>query len=262
MLWILFDPSRETQSEKLTTEEAQFAIERLKTKYLNRYLIWNNEWSKWKQLSEFLRSKESPFTSNYNSLSESSSIVESEKTKTLLMKTIAPREALKIHSTFSDINTNIIEVKDLVLKSKKQFDGDDLGEGSAEALLSLNFSSLSVSSSFRKRNTEDKYKIELLLIHPRGHSFRTTAKDISLTGTYNERIVPLQFHDGLFELVIINNLISHGMNRQIRMTSRIISHDGIPYIEYANPNVYQLNLLKKVLSEYREIYESITLKCS
>ena len=179
-----------------------------------------------------------------------------------MMKTVEPREALKIHSTVSDINTNIVEVKDLVLKSKKQFDGDDLGKDSSEPLLTLNFSSLSASNAFKKRNTEDKYKIELLLIHPRGQTFRTTAKDISLTGTYNERIVPIDFHDGIFELIIINNLISHGIERQIRVASRILSHDGIPYIEYVKPNVYQLNLLKKVLSDYREIFESLTLKCS
>ena len=261
MLWILFDPSRETQSEKLTTEQAQFAIERLKEKYLNRYLIWNTAWIKWKQLNEFLRSENSPFTSNYNSLSDNDVNLEYEKTKTLMMKTVEPREALKIHSTVSEVSTNIVEVKDLVFKNKKQFDGDDIVDKGSNTLLNLNFSSLTTSNAFRKRNTEDKYKIELLLIHPRGHTFRTTAKDISLSGTYNERIVPLDFHDGIFELIIINNLIISGSSRQISMTSRILSHDGVPYIQYVRPNVYQLNLLKKILSEYREIYESITLKC-
>lgn len=262
MLWILFDPSRETQSEKLTTEQAQFAIERLKSKYLNRYLIWNSEWTKWKQLNEFLRTSDCPFTNNYNSLESCvENNIEYEKTKTLLMKVIEPREALKIHSTISDMNTNIVEVKNMVPRSKKQFDGDDLTMDSKAALLNLNFSSLSTSSAFRKRNTEDKYKIELLLIHALGQTFRATAKDISLTGTYSERIVPLEFHNGQFELIIINNLTTTDRDKQIRLKSRIIFNDGIIYIQYIKPDVFQLKLLRKVLIEYREIFENATVKC-
>lgn len=262
MWWLLFDPNRETQSEKLTTDEAQLAIEHLKSKYLNRYLILNSEWTKWKQLNEFLRSQESPFTNNYNRLSDyGNTSIEYEKTKTLLMKLIEPREALKIHSTVSDINTNIVEVKDLVPKSKKQFNGDDLEKDAKEPLLNLNFSSLSLSSSFKKRNNEDKYKIQLLLIHPLGHTFRTTAKDISLTGTFNERIIPNDFHFGLFDLIIINNLAGAGEQKQIRLSSRIVSNDGVIYIQYEKPNAYQLQILRKVLTEYRAVYENANLKC-
>lgn len=266
MLWILFDPKRETQSERLTTEDAQFAIQRLKSKYLNRYLIWNSTWTKWKQLNEFLRSEESPFTNNYNSLADTENPLEYEKTRTLLMKLVEPREALKIHSTISEINTNIVEVKSLVPKSKKQFDGDDLSTDDVqEPLLNLNFSSLSVSSAFRKRNTEDKYKIELLMMHRKGLIFRTTAKDISLTGTYSERIVPNDFHNGEFEMIIINNLIEKGEHKQIKIKCRVIFHDGITYIQYLRPNIFQIKLLRKVLSEYREIFEDATestSKCS
>lgn len=268
MLWILFDPKRETQSERLTTEDAQFAIQRLKSKYLNRYLIWNNAWTKWKQLNEFLRSDESPFTNNYNSLADTGNPLEYEKTRTLLMKLVEPREALKIHSTISEINTNIVEIKNLVPKSKKQFDGDDLStDDSEEPPLNLNFSSLSISSAFRRRNTEDKYKIELLMMHRKGLIFRTTAKDISLTGTYSERIVPNDFHNGEFEMIIINNLIEKGEHKQIKFKCQVIFHDGITYIQYIKPNIFQIKLLRKVLSEYRDIFEdategTATVKCS
>ena len=266
MLWILFDPKRETQSEKLTTDDAQFAIQRLKSKYLNRYLIWNSAWTKWKQLNEFLRSEASPFTNNYNSLADTENPLDYEKTCTLLMKMIEPREALKIHSTISEINTNIVEIKNLVPKSKKQFDGDDLLlEDAVETPLNLNFSSLSISSAFRKRNSEDKYKIELLMMHPKGTIFRTTAKDISLTGTYSERIIPNEFHNGEFEMIIINNLIEKGDHKQLKFKCRVIFHDGITYLQYIKPNILQIKLLRKVLSEYREIFEDATentIKCS
>ena len=196
-MWTLFDPNRETISDELSMEEAQLAIESLKSRYLNRYLIWNSEWAKWKLLNEFLRSPECPFSDYSNNLNFSRDInFEVEKIGKPAMKLVEPRKALRIQSTVSEMNTNIVELKNLVFKSKRQFDGDDLVMENLNSSLDLNFSSLSISSSFRKMNLTDKYKIQLLLIHNQGQTFRTAAKDISISGTYAERIVPQEFHSG------------------------------------------------------------------
>lgn len=256
MYWVLFDPHKETQSKKLTTIEAQCAISRLKRKYINSYLIWKEDWAQWKKLNEFLRSPYSPFKNTYNIIANKETAC--DRVATLVMNDVDAHVALKIHSTVSKINTNVVETKDLVEKSKKQFDGDDLTSTNTDVILNLNFSSLRNSTAFLKRNTEDKYKIELLLIHTHGHIFRTTAKDISLTGTYNERIVPHIFHNCVFELIIINNLMPNEQDKRVRLKSRIISNDGVLYIEYINANPTQINLLRKILKEYLEKYQTIT----
>lgn len=263
MYWVLFDPIRESLSLKLSTEEAQFSIQRLRNKYINSFLIWKKGWSKWKKLNEFLRSSESPFKNTFNSLSEFT-VGTSVKNKGLIMNHVPPEVSIKIQSTLNDITTSIIETKNLVDISSRQFSGDDLSEETITRTtnnLNLNFSSLRNSNALLKRNAEDKYKIELLLNHPQGSIFRSTAKDISLTGTYSERIVPHQFDNCVFDLIIINNLAKSDPGlKQIKINSRIIYNNGIPYIEYVNADANQLSLLKKVLIDYRETFQRLTSK--
>ena len=261
-IWALFDPNRETISGELSTEEAQLAIASLKSKYLNRYLIWNGDWTNWKLLNEFLRSSECPFTDYSNSLEDNKdNNIEFEKTKALFMKSVEPRKSLRIQSTVSEMNTNIVELKSLVFKSKRQFDGDDLVLENTNSSLNLNFSSLSISNPFKKINITDKYKIQLLLIHPQGHIFRTTAKDISISGAYAERIVPQEFHNGIFNIIISNNLLATGQRKQICLNCKVVSHDGSVYLQYVKPNIDQFGLLRSILSDYRDVFESATIRC-
>ena len=135
--WVLFDPERESQSERLTLQEAQFVIQRLKPKQVNTYLVWRNDWSKWRKLNDFLASSESPF------INTSATILAQnvdEKTKTLVMNPVSTAEAFKIQHSLSKINTNIVELKDLVGKKRKQFDGDDVDAESTNTGINLNFS--------------------------------------------------------------------------------------------------------------------------
>mgnify|MGYP001612578765 FL=1 len=261
-IWVLFDPSRETISEELSTNKAQLAIANLKSRYLNRYFIWNSEWAKWKPLSEFLRSSECPFTDNSNNLDDSKvNNIEFENTRTLSMKLVEPRKALRIHSTVSEVNTNIVESKNLVFKSKRQFNGEDLVWENTNSTSNLNFSGLSVLSSFNKINSMDKYKIQLLLVHPKGQTFRTAAKDISISGTYAERIVPAEFHSGIFNIIISNNLLASGQKMQICLNCKVVSHDGSVYLQYVTPNNDQLGVLRGILANYREGFEGATIRC-
>lgn len=265
MFWVFFDPNKELISFKLTTEEAQFVIQRLKTKYTNTYLIWRTGWTKWQKMNEFLRCTENPFVNTYNSLSLHNDANDGQTLK-LVMNFVSHELALKIQSTVTEINTSIVEVKDLVKKSKKQFDGDDVTHEVTvtKSSSNFNFSSLRNSTAFLKRNTEDKFKIELLLVHPMGYIFRTTAKDISLTGTYNERIIPHQFHSCKFEVIIINNLCgdncvaSDPELKQIKLKCKVVNHDGDLYIEYERPNEDQKRNLRKILNSYRELFLSLT----
>lgn len=254
-IWVLFDPEREAQSEKLQTPEAQFVIQRLKPNQVNTYLIWKNEWPKWKKLNEFLISSESPFVNTSNTIFAKN--VE-EKTKTLVMNPVTTAEAFKIQHSLSKINTNIVEIKDFSGKKKKQFDGDDVDAETTNSGTNLNFSSLTKSTAFSKRNNEDKFKIELLLVHPKGHIFRSTAKDISLTGAYNERIIPAEFHNVSFDLVIINNLVEDHELKRLSFKAKVGIDDGLTVLEYINPPAEQLQLLRLSLKEYHDTFKKLT----
>jgi hypothetical protein len=253
-IWVLFDPERESQSEKLQTPEAQFVIQRLKPKQVNTYLIWRNDWPKWRKLNDFLLSPDSPFVNTTNTIFAQN--VE-EKTKTLVMNPVSTAEAFKIQHSLSKINTNIVEIKNFSGKQKKQFDGDDV-DAETTNTAALNFSSLTRSTAFSKRNNEDKFKIELLLMHPKGHIFRCTAKDISLTAAYNERIIPAEFHNVPFDLVIINNLVEDHELKRLSFKAKVGIDDGMTVLEYINPPADQVQLLRLSLKEYHDTYKRLT----
>lgn len=255
MIWVLFDPEKESQSQNLSTEEAQFIIQRLKSKHIQRFLIWSTDWPKWKKLSDFLVSTTCPFTDNSRKLEDEN--ISSEKTKTLVMNQVDPDVAFKIQSSLGKINTNIVELKNLVGKSVKQFDGDEIAENTNPDI-NLNFSSLTKSNAFSKRNFEDKYKIELLLVHPKGHLFRTTAKDISISGAYNERIIPAEFHNTPFDLVIINNLVKDDEHKRLSFKAQIVIEDGMTVLKYVAPSSEQIKLLRASLKEYAENFKKLT----
>ena len=254
-IWVLFDPEKESQSEQLTLQEAQFVIQRLKPRQVNSYLIWRNEWPKWRKLNDFLTSSESPFVDTSNTIFAANV---DEKTKTLVMNPVSTAAAFKIQHSLSKINTNIVEIKDLVGKKKKQFDGDDVDAETTNTGINLNFSSLTASTAFSKRNNEDKFKIELLLMHPKGHIFRSTAKDISLTCAYNERIIPAEFHNVVFDLVIINNLVEDHELKRLSFKGKIGIQDGLTTIEFVNPPAEQTQLLRLSLKEYHETFTKLT----
>lgn len=256
MMWVLFDPGKESQSEHLSTEEAQFVLQRLKPRHISTFLIWRTDWAKWKKLSEFLVTADSPFTDNSNLIFDDGH--KAEKTKSLVMSPVEPAVAFKIQSSLSKINTNIVELKDLVGKSHRQFDGDELDTEVTNAGAHLNFSSLTKSTAFSKRNFEDKYKIELLLVHPKGHIFRTTAKDISLDGAYNERILPSEFHHTEFDLVIINNLVRDDEHKRLTFKAKVVMNDGLTLLEYIRPTKDQLRLLRESLKEYALTFARMT----
>ena len=261
-LWVLYDPTKETQSEKLTTEEAQFILLRLKTKLINDYLIWREDWPKWKKLNLFLESEESPFMNIIaNGTSDSHSDKKIEKPPVKM--TPANKETLeKVRTSFefSGVQIKEIGMNEIFGHTKNQpFDGDQFSadhtslendKPSEDAKPELDFKSLNKQTAFGKRSADDKYKIELLLIHPKGGMFRGSAQDISLTGTFCEKIIPSEFHDCTFDVIIINNFINDDDYKRLTLKGSIVVTDSRTYIKYVNPTEEQKNILRAGLDYY------------
>jgi hypothetical protein len=263
-LWVLYDPTKETQSDKLTTEEAQFILLRLKTKLINDFLIWREDWQKWKKLNAFLESPDSPFMSMI-SIGSADSGSDKKNEKPPIKMTPANAETVeKVRSSFefSDVQIKEIGMNEIFgHTNKQQFDGDQFsaeqsgteGEGGAETSAkgpNLDFKSLNKNTAFGKRSSDDKYKIELLLIHPKGGMFRTSAQDISLTVTFCEKIIPAEFHTCIFDVIIINNFISDDDYKRLTLKGNIVVTDARTYIKYVNPTDEQKNKLRAGLDYY------------
>ena len=266
--WILYDPIKETQSEKLTTEEAQFVILRLKTKLINEYLIWREDWPKWKKLNVFLESSDSPFMSIIAPIQEDT---KADKGKQEAPTKMSPADGdtvshVKSSFDFADVKVKEVNINE-VFGNKQQFDGDQFAsdhsfehfEPEVKASPGLNFKNLGKSNA-GKKNIEDKFKIELLLIHPKGHMFRAVADGISLTGTFCDRIIPGEFHNTIFDCIIINNVISDDDYKRLTLKASIVLTDSKAYIKYEKPTEEQKNILRAGLDYYVRSVKKIAQK--
>ncbi len=268
-MWVLYDPVNKAQSDKMTTEDIQFAILRLKTKYVNKYLIWRDDWLKWKKLKDFLESNESPFMNMSTQLEKDIQGAANSKTHNIKMSPAGPETIQKIKSSFSDVHVQEMTMQDITKGTAQQFDGDAFAElteskvynNSGEAARNtahLNFKTLNKATAPGQRRLEDQFKIELLLIHPKGQMFRTVAKEISLTGTFTDKVVPSDFHNGIFDIVIINNMINDDEYKRLNLKATTLLTDSRIFIQFDQITDVQKNTLRACLEYYVRMQKKIT----
>lgn len=270
-MWVIYDPAKETQSDKLTTEETQFAILRLKTKYINQYLIWREDWLKWKKLNAFLESKDSPFMHIPTQQEKELLGATAPKAQDLKMSPAKPDTIQKVKSSFefSEVHVHEMTMKDVMKGSGQQFDGDEFTEmtqtqahtkavDAAKSTAHLDFKSLNKINAFGQRKLEDQFKIELLLIHPKGQMFRTAAQDISLTGTFTEKVVPGEYHNSPFDLVIINNMINDDEQKRLKLKATALVTDSRVFIRFDHLTDLQKGALRACLDYYVRVQKKIT----
>lgn len=246
--WVLYDPQQKAQSDKMSTEDAQFSLMKMKTKELDNFLIWRNDWDKWKKLKEFLNSDDSPFMSTFIG-GKSSGPQDDSAPSTIKMKPVDSETEKKIQASFS--NVQLGEVKLAQAVTSPQFDAEQLEQSSsATSPSSIDFKSIGKTNAFGKTNKDDRYKIELLLVHTKGNMFRSTARDISLSGTFSERIVPDEYHHAPFDLIIINNIVSDNRFKRMTLKARVVITDSSIYLEYVSPTDEQKQNLHGMLEQY------------
>ncbi len=253
--WVLYDPMKKEQSEELSTEETQFILLRLKTKFINNFLIWRDDWDKWKKLNEYLASDDSPFMSTFGSTPDDGLV--SEKPAPLTMKSASEDTISRVRASFSDVTVDEVNFRAIAAKPE-EFDMDQIDLGKTTDPKSVSFKSIVKSSVTYSTNAVDnRYKIELLLIHHKGQMFRTTAKDISLTGTFSDRLIPPEFHDSLFDMIIINNVINDDEFKRLTLKSQIVVTDSKMYIKYVSPSEEEKNALRASLDYYTRAIKKI-----
>ncbi|MBY0554996.1 hypothetical protein K2P97_10745 [bacterium] len=246
--WILYDPRNKTQTEQLSTEQAQFSLMKMKTKEINNFLIFKSNWDKWQKLRDFLTSDNSPFMSTF--FGKSSSSEEVDTPSSLAMKPVDKETEKKIQASFSNVTLEEVDISKMSSGGQQQFDGDQLNTES-DVKSTVSFKGLDSKTAFSKSNSpEDKFKIELLLIHPKGAMFRTIARDISLSGTFADKIVPDEFHHTVFDLVIINNFIPDAQYKRLNLKAKVQITDSAVYLQYSGMTEPQKQNLRSILEYY------------
>jgi hypothetical protein len=80
--------------------------------------------------------------------------------------------------------------------------------------------------------------------------FRSVAKDISLSGTFSERIIPDEYHHNPFDIIVITNFINDDEYKRLTLKAQIVITDASIYLEFVNLTDVQKEKLRAVLTFY------------
>lgn len=250
--WALYDPDKKTQTDKLSQEQAQFTLMKIKTKEVNSFLIWRSDWKKWKKLKEFIDSDESPFMSTFLNSDMEKENSQLNHSSIIKMKPVDPATADVIRASFSGVQLEEVKLSNIFSTGEQFFDGDQISSKENKISAGLNFKGLNKTNALSKNtgSANDKYKLELLLINPKEIMFRTFAKDISLSGTFCERIVPDDFHRSDFDLIVINKFITDNQFNRLTLKSKLVLTGNSIYIEFLPMTAAQKESLRAILEYY------------
>jgi|GEM_PF-5387282 len=258
ILWVLYDSLSKTQSNPIGTYEAQTSILKMGPQQIERFLIWTTGWENWQQLKSYLESDQTHFVSTCT-IPIPKTDVETLKAaiKDILEKTqtqTAYKYKKEDTKSFSSIHLKE-ECLSRIVKQEKaaeslDFNGDEITWSNIQKP-KVDFSKFS-KKSLDSREARHELKIEVLLISPKGKSFRSCSKNISLSGSLLEDTIPFDYYDVAFDVVIINSKTKNPLKSRVKLTATAIQSNGglTQRIHYLNPTEKEKASLKILLEDY------------
>ena len=101
-----------------------------------------------------------------------------------------------------------------------------------------------------QREPRLELKIEVLLISPRGRTFRTQSKNISLTGALLEDCMPFDFYEVVFDVVVISHITGKGARVKLQGRSIVAGGNYTQRLQFINPTADQKKDLQNLLKDY------------
>lgn len=253
-LWIIFDSVTQIQSRPLTQEQLQSAIFKMKKTDLNRFHIWTPGWENWQSLKLFLDSEQTVFIKDLETaknLSEEKTVRRRKKEKTEVTNTKSITKSATIIRLTDEMTKTSFKLKN----KESSFDGDKLTWSGAEPPKDLNFSKLK-SNQYSKRAVRHELKIEILLISPKGKTFRSHSKNISLSGTMLSDNVPFDYYGTTFDVVVVNKHTENKMNSRVQLKAKTVGEGLTARIQFDNSTPEQKKKLATLLNEYIDTQRS------
>jgi hypothetical protein len=266
--WIFYDSISKTQSNPLLTEDAQTAILKMRPQDMARYLVWTDGWENWQALKVYLESDQKNFVSTFTvpiPMSQEETV--KATVKDVLENTQTQFRSKEDSHSFSSIKLTEETISRIVRLEKqpetKSFDIDEI-RWSDTKKPDLDFSKISEKTKFLgKRETRHELKIEVVLISPKGKTFRSRSKNISLSGSLLEDTIPFDYYDAPFDLVVINNNTKDPHKSRVKLTGKTVGGTGLTQrIQYHNPTEQQKNALQILLEDYVSLQKKQTSKAS
>lgn len=272
-VWVFYDSLTKTQSDAISTENAQLAIFKMRHQDTQRFFIWTVGWEKWQPLKAYLESKQTNFVSSYNNFTSQEDTIAANQEAEHTVKSVV-RDLLKmtpVQTSFSENNTNTgvrhntvtnaysdisldenTMAKDDFKIEGNSFDGDDL-TFSGTKKPKLDFTKLNVKNALSNRADRHDLKIEILLISAKGKTFRSKSKNISLTGSLLEDSIPFDYCEIVFDAVVINNKPNVDAKFQrVSLRAKTVGHGLTQRIYFIDVTSQQKVALQNLLKHYLE----------
>ena len=240
--WVLFDPEKNQKSEVMSTEDMQFSLLKLKTKHIERFLIWTNQHDGWRNLRVFLDSDQSPFMKTFLLVGNSRKKFQEESDEhTVKMSEVTETDKQSILDSYSTVELGETKISNHSSVGQKQFDGDTINMNPEQ--IKIDFKSL-------QKNDRNNFKIEALLSTKKGHLFKTSFCNISLSQAESEKVIPNEFLSTEFDVLIINNFIPDPQISRVKVKGTVKQTEAAQFIafEFEKPETKQN--LKSLLSYY------------
>jgi len=258
--WILLDNLTKIQSQPISLDDLKLAIARLPKHEYIRYFIWTTGWQNWQPLNEYLESDQktlsvtlqsvtdlknpTPLNQNDNTLTQTKLDFTSSQNE----KTVHHENTYSAQSSLTYATTSDYQKPDKNLINKNDYNGD-LIEAKAPTVNHLNFKS--INDPYHARSERHEFKIEILLINKKNKTFRSFSKNISLSGTLLEEVVPIDFYDDNFDLVVVNRNPTNTLNARVQLRAEVIKNEGLTQrITFISMTPIQKQRLKDLLNDY------------
>lgn len=289
--WIFYESISKTQSNPVSTQDAQLAILKMSEKDTERYFIWTNGWENWQPLKAYLSSNQKNF---FSSLKAAIKAKVPEETITAY-RTIkrSEREVLEMQPaddevkeeiTKSSFNTSLsalsvtnfsmtktslyskIKLEEESYEATEEanttyearFDGDEL-QLEETVKPKVNFSSLK-DKSLKHRSDRHELKIEVLLISSTGKTFRSRSQNISLSGSLLEDNIPFEYTEKMFDVVVIDSQQIDPRLQRVSMKAKTVGKGVTRRIQFIGVTLTVKKSLQDLLEHYLQTQIAERLK--
>ena len=271
--WILYDSLYKTQSNAISTEDAQMAILKMSEMDTIRFFIWTTGWEKWQPLKGYLESNQTNFISSLapekEDTYESSQVTMKAKIRDVIEMKPAAKEieeeitksfslSVSISKTFSVIS---LEEKDIVFNDEKSvhlFNADDLTFENIKKP-KVSFKDLN-KQSLKDRSDRHELKIEVLLISSKGKTFRSRSRNISMSGSLLQDNIPFDYCGRIFDIVVINKQPCEPQFQRVSLKAVTVGEGLTRRIHYVNTSKKEKKELQNLLENYIKIQDQLKEK--
>lgn len=278
--WIFYESISKTQSNPVSTQDAQLAILKMSEKDTERYFIWTTGWENWQPLKAYLSSNQKIFFSSlkaairanvseetitaYRTIKRSErEVLEMQPAKAEVEKEITKSNFNGSVSASSVTNPSVTKTSPyskINLKEESfdpneeanahygaKFDGDEL-QLEETVKPKINFSSL--KGSLKHRSDRHDLKIEVLLISSSGKTFRSRSQNISLSGSLLEDNIPFEYTEKMFDVVVIDSQQVDPKLQRVSLKAKTIGKGVTRRVQFIGVTLTTKKSLQDLLEHY------------